>query len=81
MVDCGATASFIDFLFAQLHRLKLSLLQHPQNLTVANGRTVSSGAITYTVIVQIFFALEAPPKVLKLFVTIPGQYLVVLGLP
>ena len=79
MVDCGATASFIDSLFAQLHGLKFFLLQYPRDLTVADGRTVSSRAITHTV--QIFFILGAHTEVLQLFVTTLGQYPVVLGLP
>ena len=79
MADCGATASFIDFLLAQLHGLKFSPLQHPRDLTVANSRTVSSGAITHTV--QIALALGAHRKVLELYVTTLGQYSVVLGLP
>ena len=57
MADCGATVSFINFLFAQLHRLKFIFMQHPCDLTVADGRVVSSGAITHTV--RIAFALEA----------------------
>ena len=85
MADYGATASFIDSLFAQLHGLKFSPLQHPQDLTVADGRSVSSGAITHTVTVQICFALgahiKAHTKVLKLFIATLGQYPVVLGLP
>ena len=79
MADCGATALFIDSLFAQLHGLKFSLLQHPQDLTVADGRSVSSRTITHTI--QISFTLEAHTKTLKLFVTTLGQYPVVLGLP
>ena len=81
MADCGATASFIDFLFAQLHGLNFSPLQHSQDLTVADGRSVSSGAITHTVTVQISFALGAHTEALELFVTTLGQYPVVLGLP
>ena len=79
IVDCGATASFIDSLFAQLHGLKFSPLQHPQDLTVADGRILFSGAITHTV--QIALALRAHREVLKLFITTLGQYPVVLGLP
>ena len=67
MADCGATALFIDFLFAHLQGLKFSLLQYPHNFTVANGRTISSKAITHTVCIA--FALGAYGKVLKLFVT------------
>ena len=80
MADCGATALFIDFFFAQLHGLKLSPLQHPQDFTVANGRTISSGAIAHTVTVQTSFALGAHTKILKLFVTTLDQYPVVLSL-
>ena len=79
MADCGATASFIDFLFAQLHGLEFSPLQHPRDLTVGDGRTVSSGAITHTV--SIFFTLGTHVEALELFVTTLGQYPVVLGLP
>ena len=79
IADCGATASFIDSSFAQLHGLKFSLLQYPRDLTVADGRTISSGAITHTV--RIAFALGAHREVFKLFVTRLGQYPVVLGLP
>ena len=81
MADCGATASFIDSLFAQLHGLKFSPLQHPQDLTVADGRFVFSRAITHTVTAQISFALRAHTKVFKLFITTLDQYPVVLGLP
>ena len=79
MVDCGATASFVDSSFAQLHGLKFIPMQHPRDLTVADGRIVSSGAITHTV--RIAFALGAHREVIKLFVTRLGQYPVVLGLP
>ena len=82
MADCGATASSIDFLFAQLHGLKLILMQHSCDFTVADGRIISSEAITHTV--RIAFALGAHRqhrKVLELFVTRLGQYPVVLGLP
>ena len=79
MADCGATASIVDSLFAQLHGLKFSLLQHPRDLTVADGRPVSLGTITHTV--QISFTLGAHIKTLELFVTTLGQYLVVLDLP
>ena len=79
MADCGATASFIDSTFAQLHGLKFIPMQHPCDLTVADGRTVSSGAITHTV--HIAIALGAHREVLKLFVTTLGQYPVVLDLP
>ena len=85
MADCGATASFIDSLFAHLHGLNFFSLQHPRDLTVADGRIVSSGSITHTVSVQISFTLEAHTKihteVLELFVTTLGQYPVMLGLP
>ena len=79
MADCGATTSFIDSLFAHLHGLNFSLLQHPRDLTVADGRPVSSGTITHTV--QISFTLGAHTETLELFVTTLGQYPVVLGLP
>ena len=79
MVDCGATASFIDSSFAQLHGLTFTPLQHPRDLTVADGRSVSSRAITHTV--QISFAIGLHSKVLHLFATTLGQYPVVLGLP
>ena len=79
MADCGATASFIDFSFAQLHGLKFTPLQHPCDLTVADGRLVSSRAITH--IVQISLTFETHTEILDLFVTTLGQYPVVLGLP
>ena len=79
MADCGATASFIDFLFAQLHGLKFTPLQYSRDLTVADGRLVSSGAITH--IVQIVLTFKTHTEVLDLFVTTLGQYLIVLGLP
>ena len=78
IVDCGATALFINFSFAQLHGLEFSQLQHPQDLTVADGRTVSSRAITHTV--RIFFTLETHVETFELFVTTLSQYPVVLGL-
>ena len=81
MADCGATASFIDCLFAQLYGLKLSPLQHPQNLTVADGRPVSLRTITHTVRIAFALGARAHRKTLKLFVTTLGQYPVVLGLP
>ena len=79
MADCGAPASFIDFLFAQLHRLTFVLMQHFCDLIVADYRIVSSGAIMHTV--RIAIALKAHCEVIKLFVTRLGQYPVVLGLP
>ena len=81
MADCGATASFIDSLFAQLHGLKLIPMQHPRDLTVADGRIISSGAITHTVRIAFALGAGAHREVLELFVTRLGQYPVVLGLP
>ena len=80
MADCGATALFINSTFAQLQRLKFIPMQHLCDLTVADSRTVSSGTITHIVQIE-SFALEAYTKSIELFVTILGQYLVVLGLP
>ena len=79
MADCGTTASFIDSLFAQLHRLKFISMQHPCDLTVADGRIISSRTITHTV--RIALTLEAHREVLELYITTLGQYPVVLGLP
>ena len=78
MADCGATAFFIDSSFAQLHGLNPILMHHSRDLTVADGRLVSSGAITYTV--WIFLALGTHTEILNLFVTTLGQYPVILGL-
>ena len=80
MVDCGATASFVNSLFAHLHGLKFIPMQHPRDFTVADGRIISSGAITHTV--RFAFALgKTHCEVLELFVTTLDQYPVVLGLP
>ena len=79
MADCGATASFIDSLFTQLHGLKFISMQHPCDFTVADGRIISSGAITH--IVRIALALgRTHCEVLELYITRLGQYPVVLGL-
>ena len=81
MADCGATASFIDYSFAQLHGLTSTPLQHPRDLTVADGRSVSSGAITHIVQTSLAFGSKAHTEILDLFVTTLGQYPMVLGLP
>ena len=82
--DCGATASFIDSLFAQLHGLKFTLLQHLCDLTVADGRLVSLGAITHIVWISLAFEVYTKSshiEIFDLFVTTLGQYPIVLGLP
>ena len=79
MADCDATASFIDFSFAQLHGLTLLPLQHPRDLTIVDGRFVLSGAITH--IVQISLTFKTHIETFDLFVTTLGQYPVILGLP
>ena len=78
IVNWGATALFIDFLFAQLHKLKFISMQHFYNFTIIDGKIVFSGAITHTI--RIVFALRAHRKVIELFVIRLSQYLVVLGL-
>lgn len=79
MADYGTIALFINFLFAQLYGLKFSPLEHPQDLTVADGRIIFSGSIIHTAQIS-SLTLEAHTEVFKLFVTTLGQYLVVLDL-
>lgn len=48
MDDSGTTdLAYIDVDFAQLHGLKFIPMQHPRALSVADGRTVSSGSVTH----------------------------------
>lgn len=48
LIDCGAKGSFCDTAFARAHELTLALLPVPQQITVINGRTILSGAVTHT---------------------------------
>lgn len=54
-------------------------MQHLCDFIIANGKIISSGAITHTIC--IFFALEAQTEFIELFVTRLDQYPVILSLP
>jgi predicted aspartyl protease len=48
LIDCGTTGyAFIDEDYARCHNIPLHLLKSPRNLTVINGRPVTSRAITH----------------------------------
>lgn len=69
MIDCGAIGMFfINFLFAQLHELKMILLQHFCDLTIADGQVVSSDSVIYFIWISCFF-IKQHIKTLKLYIT------------
>jgi hypothetical protein len=49
LIDCSTTGyTFIDEDYARRHHLSLYLPKSPRNLTIIDGRPVTSGAITHT---------------------------------
>jgi hypothetical protein len=80
LLDTGATSSFIDIQFAQSNSISLRLKTQPQDLVVADGRPISSGAVTHeTLPVQLETGSHAED--IQLNAANISQYPVVLGMP
>jgi predicted aspartyl protease len=80
LIDCGATGyAFIDKNYASHHCLPLHLLKSLRNLTVIDGRPVTSRAITH--IIHTSLAIQNHQEDIHLFVTKLGYYPIILGIP
>jgi hypothetical protein len=80
LIDCGTTYyAFIDEDYAHHHHLPLHLLKSPKNLTVIDGRPVTSGAITHITCIRL--AIQNHQEDIPLFVIKLGYYLIVLDIP
>ncbi|KAE8236265.1 hypothetical protein A4X06_0g9606, partial [Tilletia controversa] len=79
LVDCGATANFIDTSFAHNHRIERSPLEQPIELNVIDGRPISSGPITS--FTQFSFSIGPHRESSSLLVTNLSRYPIVLGIP
>ena len=79
LVDSGASAlGFIDAHYAHIHRLPLTPLERPREITVVDGRTIESGKITH--VAHVVLKIEGHRETVPLFVTKLGHYPVVLGI-
>ena len=81
LIDCGATAyAFLDLTFAQKNNIDLFPLKEARELTVVDGRPISSGPITHLAIAALRLGSHQESNV-PFFVTALKDYPVVLGLP
>jgi hypothetical protein len=77
LIDCCATSyTFIDKDYSYHHHLPLHLLKSPRNLTIIDGRSITSGAIIQ--IVQTCFTIHTYQEDILLFVTKLWHYRIVL---
>jgi predicted aspartyl protease len=80
LIDCGTTGyAFRDKECARHHHLPLHLLKSPRNLTIMDGRPVTTEVImqiTHTNIV-----IGNHQEYISLFVTKLGHFPIVLGIP
>ena len=80
MIDCGASEkAFIDFSFAQFHKIPLLLLYQPCTVTVVDGYVISSEIITH--FVRVPLVIDNHIEITDMFVIKLGHYSVILGIP
>jgi hypothetical protein len=80
LIDCGITGyAFVDEDYTRCNHLPLYLLKFPRNLTVIDGRHVTSMAITH--ITYTGLAIQNHQEDILFFVTKLGHYPIVLGIP
>ena len=80
MIDCSASEkAFIDFSFAQFHKIPLLLLHQPCTVTVIDGRVTSSEIITH--FVRVPLVINNHIEITDMFITKLSHYSVILGIP
>ena len=80
MIDCDAfRKAFIDFSFAQFHKILLLSLHQPHTVTVVNDCVISSEVITHFVCVSLI--IDNHIEITDMFVTKLSHYPVILGIP
>ena len=79
MIDCDAfRKAFIDFSFAQFHKISLLLLHQPCTVTVVDGYVTSSEVITH--FVRVLLVIDNHIEITDMFVTKLSHYSVILGI-
>ena len=80
MIDCDAfRKAFIDFFFAQFHKIPLLPLHQPCTVTVVDGRVTSSEVITH--FVRVPLVIDNHIEITDMFITKLSHYPVILGIP
>ena len=80
LVDCGATASFIDADFVRRQSIGLQPRVSPLHINIADGRPISSGAITHETI-PVRLVIGPHSEDISLNVTTLDRYPIFLGVP
>ena len=79
LIDSGASGSFINTSFIEKHSIPLILKVTPRDLTVVDGREISSGKVTHNTPTLLLTIGEHTESV-TFDVTQLGYYLIILGL-
>ena len=80
IIDCDAfRKAFIDFFFAQFHKIPLLPLHQPCTVTVVNGHVTSSEIITHFVCVLLI--INNHIEITDMFITKLSHYSVILRIP
>ena len=80
LFNYGATGyAFVDEEFACNHNLLLYKLKTPRSLEVIDGRPIESGLITH--LTRLRMSIDGHQEDIPMFVTKPGYYPILLGLP
>ena len=80
MIDCDASGKvFIDFSFAQFHKIPLLLLHQPCTVTVVNDCITSSEIITH--FVRVLLVIDNHIEITNMFVIKLSHYLIILRIP
>ena len=79
MVDCGATALFVDNEFVKRHHLRTFQLQRPLHIFNIDGTSNQAGQITH--FTQLALAVDRQEQWTDFLVTNLGGEDVILGLP
>jgi hypothetical protein len=67
MVDSGATSLFMNRTFARMHDFEEIGIEHPQTVTVIDGREVSGGVIPHKT--QVIFAIGGHVEKAKFYLS------------
>ena len=79
MIDCGATALFLDFTFVIRHRIQTRPLKHPIGLYNIDGSANTAGQITH--FARLCLTVDGHQEWTDFLVTNLGGEAVILGLP
>ena len=80
MIDCDAfRKAFIDFFFAQFHKILLLSLHQPCTVTVVNGCVTSSEIITHFVCIPLI--IDNHIEITDMFIIKLSHYLIILRIP